>query len=124
MLLAEDEEEVRKMTVIMLKTLGFTVLQAKDGIEAVEIFGQHKDEISCLLCDLTMPHMDGWETIAAIRSVQNDLPVVLASGYDEDSVMLGEHSEQPDFFLNKPYTLKKLGDTVCKAIRVKKGSDQ
>ncbi len=119
-LLAEDEEEVRKMTVIMLKSLGFTVLQAKDGLEAVEIFGQYKDEISCLLCDLTMPQMDGWETITAIRAVRHDLPVVLASGYDEDSVMLGEHTEMPDFFLNKPYTLKKLGDTVCKAISAKR----
>jgi PAS domain S-box-containing protein len=123
-LLVEDEEEVRKMTTVMLKNLGFTVLQAKDGLEAVDVFEQHKDEISCLLCDLTMPHMDGWETIAVIRSVRHDLPVVLASGYDEDSVMMGEHTEQPDFFLNKPYTLKKLGDTVCKAIRVKKESDR
>ena len=115
-LLVEYEEEVSKMTASMLISLGFTVLQARDGVEAVDIFGQHKDEISCLLSDLTMPHMGGWETIAALRAIRHDLPVVLASGYDEASVMAGEHSELPDFFLNKPYNLNKLGDTVCHAI--------
>jgi CheY-like chemotaxis protein len=115
-LLVEDEEQVRKMTAMMLSNLGFTVLQSRDGVEAVEIFEQHKDEISCLLSDLTMPRMGGWETIAALRAIRHDLPVVLASGYDEVSVMAGEHQELPDFFLNKPYDLKKLGDTVCHAI--------
>ena len=115
-LLVEDEEGVRKMTRLALVHLGFTVLQAKDGIEAVEIFGQHKDEISCLFSDLTMPRMGGWETISALRAMRSDLPVVLASGYDEATVMKGEHSELPDFFLNKPYDINKLGDTIGKAI--------
>ena len=115
-LLVEDEECVRKMTAVMLDSFGFTVLQAKDGIEAVEIFRQRKDEISCLLSDLTMPRMGGWETIDALRAIRHDLPVILASGYDEASVMVGDHSELPDFFLNKPYAIKKLGDTVCHAI--------
>ncbi len=115
-LLVEDEEEVRKMTAIMLDSFGFTVLQAKDGVEAVEIFAQRKDEISCLLCDLTMPRMGGWETISAIRAIRHDLPVILASGYDEASVMVAEHPEMPDFFLNKPYAIKKLEDTLGSAM--------
>ena len=119
-LLVEDNEEVRKMTTRMLISLGFTVLQARDGVEAVEIFGQHKDEISCLLSDLTMPRMGGWETIAAVRAIRHDLPVILASGYDEASVMAGEHSEMPDFFLNKPYDFHKLGDMIGQAIARKK----
>ena len=115
-LLVEDEEDLRKMTAIMLDSFGFTVLQARDGVEAVELFGQHKDEISCLFSDLTMPRMGGWETIAALRAIRHDLPVVLASGYDEASVMAGEHLELPDFFMSKPYAINKLGDTVCHAI--------
>ena len=119
-LLVEDEEGVRKMTRLALVHLGFTVLQAKDGIEAVEIFGQHKDEISCLFSDLTMPRMGGWETIAALRAIRHDLPVVLSSGYDEANVMAGEHSELPDSFLNKPYDLDKLGDMIGRAIAKRK----
>ena len=115
-LLVEDEALVRKMTEMMLGSLGYAVLQASDGVEAVEIFVQHKDEISCMLCDLAMPRMGGWETISALRAMRRDLPVILASGYDEATVMKGEHPELPDFFLNKPYDLKKLGDTVCHAI--------
>ena len=110
------------MTGIALVKSGFKVLQARNGVEAVEIFGQHRDEISCLLCDLSMPRMGGWETISALRAIRHDLPVVLASGYDEDSgVMVGEHPELPDFYLNKPYDLNKLGDTIGHAMALKKG---
>ncbi len=119
-LLVEDDESVRKMTEIALVDMGFKVIDAKNGIEAVEIFRHRKDEISCLLCDLTMPHMGGWETISALRAIRNDLPAILASGYDEASVMAGEHHELPDFFLTKPYNINKLGDTIGLAIALKK----
>jgi CheY-like chemotaxis protein len=119
-LLVEDEKSIREMTTIMLVRLGFTVLQAKDGVEAVEIFEKHKNEISCLLSDLAMPRMDGWETITAIRAIRHDLPVILASGYDEATVMAGEHPELPDVFLNKPYALNKLGDMIGRAMALKK----
>ena len=119
-LLVEDEEGVRKMATLALVNMGFTVLQAKDGVEAVEVFRQKKDQISCLLCDLTMPRMGGWETISAIRAIRNDLPIILASGYDEASVMAGEHPELPDFFLNKPYGLGKLGNAIGCVIAGKK----
>jgi len=123
-LLVEDEEAVRKMTAEMLFNMGFAVLEAKDGIEAVAIFEKHKDEISCLLCDLTMPRMGGWETISALRAIRNDLPVVLASGYDESSVMSDEHAELPDFLLSKPYELHKLSDKIGHAIARKAMSRQ
>jgi CheY-like chemotaxis protein len=120
-LLVEDEKVLREMIKFALTSFGFTVLQAKDGIEAVEIFEKHKDEISCLLSDLTMPRMGGWETIAALRAIRHDLPVILASGYNEGSVMAGKHSELPDFFLNKPYDLHKLADAIGQAIARKQG---
>jgi two-component system cell cycle sensor histidine kinase/response regulator CckA len=115
-LLVEDEAALREMTRLALVHFGFTVLLASDGIEAVEIFGQHKDEISCVMSDLTMPRMDGWETIAALRAIRHELPVILASGYDEARAMAGEHTELPDIFLNKPYDINKLGDIIGKAI--------
>ncbi|MFA6293144.1 MAG: PAS domain S-box protein [Victivallales bacterium] len=119
-LLVEDEENVRKMTGIALVDMGFKVIEAGDGVEAVEIFRRRKDEISCLLCDLTMPRMGGWETISALRAIRRELPAVLASGYDEASVMAGEHHELPDFFLTKPYNIKKLGDSIRLAIALQK----
>ena len=66
MLLVEAEVTLRNMATMMITRLGFRVLVAKDGVEALEVFRQHQDEIRCVLCDLTMPGMDGWETLAAL----------------------------------------------------------
>jgi len=114
-LVVEDEEHVRGMVKTMLIHLGFTVLEARDGIEAVEVFRQHLDEIRCVICDLTMPRMDGWETLTALRKLSLTIPVVLSSGYDKELVMAGEHPERPNAFLGKPYQLKELSDTIRRA---------
>ena len=119
-LLVEDEKGLREITEFALVNSGFKVLQACDGIEAMEMFKQYKDEIICMLCDLKMPRMDGWGTISALRAMRQDLPVILTSGYDEKSVMAGEHPELPDFFLSKPYNLYKLVDTIDHTIAQKK----
>jgi PAS domain S-box-containing protein len=111
-LLIEDEDPVRNIAKKMLTRLGYTVIEAKDGVEALEIFQQHQDEISFVLSDLTMPRMNGWETLAALRKLSPDTPVILSSGYDEAKVMAEEHTEQPNAFLGKPYQLKVLRDTI------------
>jgi len=111
-LLVEDEEMVRDMAAAMLKRLGFSVVEAKDGVEAVDVFRKHKDKIRCVLCDNTMPRMNGWETLTALRKLAPDIPVILASGYDEAQVMAGDHAEWPQIFLGKPYKLKGLSDAI------------
>jgi CheY-like chemotaxis protein len=115
-LLIEDEELVRDMTKVMLTRLGYCVLDAKDGFEALEIFQQHQDEILIILSDLTMPRMDGWDTLVALRKLSPDIPVILSSGYDEARVMAGEHPELPNAFLGKPYQLKGLRDTIIRVL--------
>ncbi|MEI6262643.1 MAG: ATP-binding protein, partial [Deltaproteobacteria bacterium] len=115
-LLIEDEEPVRNMARIMLTRLGYTVIEAKDGDEGLEIFKQHQDEIHCVLSDLTMPRMNGWETIAALRKLSPDIPVILSSGYDEARVMADEHTERPNAFIGKPYQLKSLGTAIRRAV--------
>lgn len=116
-LLVEDEEPVRKMSVAMLTRLGFMVLQAKDGVEALEVFRQHKDKIRWVLCDLTMPRMNGWETLSALRTLSPSLPVILASGHDEGRVMADDHPERPNAFLHKPFSRKELAEAIRKAGR-------
>jgi len=115
-LLVEDEEMLRNMAAAMLTLLGFAVLEAKDGVEAVEVFRQRQNEISCILCDLTMPRMNGWETLTALRKLAPDIPVILTSGYDKAHVMAGDHPELPQVFLGKPYKLKGLRDAIGRAI--------
>ncbi|MDO9109646.1 MAG: response regulator, partial [Desulfatirhabdiaceae bacterium] len=111
-----DVEMVREMAATMLAHLGFKVIEAKDGVEAVELFRQHRDEIRCVLSDLTMPRMDGWDTLAALRKLSPDIPVILSSGYDEAQVMAGEHTERPNAFLGKPYQLQGLRDTINRVL--------
>ncbi len=114
-LLVEDEEPVRNVARIMLTRLGYAVLEAKDGAEAVEVFKQHQDDIRCVLSDLTMPIMDGWETLTALRKLSPDIPVILSSGYDEAQVIAGDHPERPNAFLGKPYQLKGLSEAIRRA---------
>lgn len=111
-LVVEDEESIRKLSVTVLARLGLDVLEARDGIEAVEIFRQHADEIRLVLCDLTMPRLDGWGTLLALRKIRPGIRVVLASGHDESEVMAGDHPELPDAFLSKPYLRAQLCDVV------------
>jgi nitrogen-specific signal transduction histidine kinase/CheY-like chemotaxis protein len=113
-LLVEDEDTVRKVAEVMLRRLGLQVLTAVDGAEAVQIFRENQDRIALVLSDLTMPRMNGWETLNALRHLQPDIPVILASGYDEARVMAGDHAEKPQAFLQKPYEMKTLKETLEK----------
>ena len=115
-LLVEDEEMVRTLAVSMLSHLGLVVLEAKDGAEAVKIFRRHQRAVNCVLCDLSMPHMDGWAVLEALRKITPDIPVVLASGYSEQQVMAGVHAEQPQAFLSKPYHFKELREAIVRAL--------
>jgi PAS domain S-box-containing protein len=115
-LLVEDEPMVRNMAQAMLIRLGYEVITACDGSEAVEIFREHKDEFALVLLDLTMPRMGGWETLPALRALRSDIPVILASGYDEAHVFQGDHPELPHAFLHKPYRMKDLKETLGAAL--------
>ena len=119
-LLVEDDEMLRETVATTLTRLGFTVLDAKDGTEAVEVFRQHQDAIRCVLCDLTMPHMNGWETLAALRKRAPGIPVIMTSGYDEAHVMADDYDERPQAFLGKPYDLNALRDALRHALAKRK----
>ncbi len=115
-LLVEDEEMIRNMTTSMLTRMGFKVLEAIDGVNAVEIFQEHQDEIDVVVSDLTMPRMDGWETLVALRRIRPDLPVILASGHDESMALAGDHLISPQAFLHKTYKISTLKESLAKAM--------
>lgn len=107
-LLADDEESVRTMAREMLEILGFKVLVARDGTEALEVFERYAPEIGCVLCDLDMPGRDGYGVLSAVRKLRPEVPVILASGYDEPSSFHGGPREEPQAFLRKPYSMNEL----------------
>ena len=115
-LLVDDDLVVLEITSLMLSTIGFTVLRAIDGIEAVHVFRKHKNEIRLVLSDVSMPRMGGWETLGALREIMPDIPMILASGYGEEQVMDGPHTERPQAFLGKPYNLDALREAIRRTL--------
>ena len=116
-LLVDDDDIIVDITSMMLVRLGFTVLSAGDGIEAMEMFRQHHNEICLVLSDVYMPRMNGWETLSALRRIDPDIPVILISGYGEEQVMEGDHPDLPQAFLGKPYSFEVLKDAIRRALR-------
>jgi len=115
-LLAEDDPVVLKVTVQALRHFGFSVLAAKDGIEALELFRAHQPEIGCIVCDLSMPRLGGWQTLAEIRRLAPTLPAILSSGLDEAAALEGHRGEMPQVFLNKPYDIKLLVSAITQVL--------
>ena len=64
-----------------------------------------------------MPGMDGWETLAALRKIQPNLPAIMVSGYDESEAMSGDHTERPEAFLHKPYAMDEMLNALNRILR-------
>jgi len=107
-LVAENEPVMRDMIEAMLQEFGYEVIVTGDGFDALEKFRERRDDICLVLLDQGIPGMNGLKTLAAMRVLRPDLPVILASGYDEAQVMRGDYPEKPNIFLQKPYHMKEL----------------
>ncbi len=115
-LLADDEETVRKIGRHMLEHLGLSVILAVDGREAVEIFRARHDEIDCVLLDLTMPDMDGEEAFLEMKRIRNDVRVILSSGYSGQEISRRFAGKGLIGFIQKPYVLNVFQKAVREAI--------
>jgi len=115
-LVVDDEELVRTVTRRLLERIGFKVLCAGDGAEAIEVLTKKREEIALIMLDLTMPRMDGNETYREIRRIAPDIPVVLASGYD--AIQASERFDADGLagFVQKPYRSKELEDVLRAAL--------
>ncbi|MFI5399821.1 MAG: PAS domain-containing protein [SAR324 cluster bacterium] len=106
-LLVDDEADIRAVAEKMLTYLGFTVVQAADGQEAIRALRARRTPLVAALVDLTMPGMTGEELVRELRRVQ-DLPVLVMSGYHERDVRNRFIGRQKTGFLQKPFTLSSL----------------
>jgi PAS domain S-box-containing protein len=111
-LVADDEESVRAVCTQMLEHLGFKVLTARDGGEAISVFREHQDEIVCILLDMTMPHLDGEQAFRELRAMKSDIRVVLCSGYNQQDATQRFIGKGLAGFLQKPYSLSALKETL------------
>jgi len=115
-LLVDDEKIVRKLTQRMLERLGFAVLSAADGREAVDVFRAHAADVACVILDLTMPGMDGEAAFRELRRIRSDVRVIMSSGYNEQEVAERFVGKGMAGFLQKPYQLGTLSERLRAAL--------
>ncbi len=107
-LVAEDEEWVRKLVKTVLERYGYTVIEAVDGADAVDKFRENKDTIQLLVSDVIMPKRHGRSVYEEIRKMRPDIKVIFMSGYSEDIVSKECLIEEGVAFISKPISPKEL----------------
>ena len=115
-LLVDDDDSVRKVGRRMLEALGFSVLLANDGKEAIEIFRAQQGAISCVILDLTMPVMDGGDAFRELRAIDPGVLVLLSSGYNEQETMEQFEGSGLAGFIQKPYHVPLLEEKLRKVL--------
>jgi PAS domain S-box-containing protein len=115
-LLAEDDEVVRKLVCTVLEKAGYRVLLAANGREAVEKYREHEDEIELLLFDVAMPEMNGKEAYDAIKASAPHIKAVFISGYAPDDVRTSAVLDENLTLVPKPVSPKGLLQAVREAL--------
>jgi two-component system cell cycle sensor histidine kinase/response regulator CckA len=111
-LLAEDSEPLRELICTILRNQGYTVLDARDGAEALRIANRQSDPIHLLIADVIMPGMGGHELSENLRSLRRDLKVLYVSGYTDDTIFRHGMSDASVTILPKPFTPRELSRKV------------
>ncbi len=107
-LVVDDEETIREVASMMLEDMGFSVLTAEDGVDALAVYRQHQQEIVGVLMDMTMPKMDGKECFRELRRINADVKVILSSGYNELDATSRFVGQGLAGFIQKPYSPEAL----------------
>jgi two-component system cell cycle sensor histidine kinase/response regulator CckA len=92
------------------------VLQANDGLEAIDIFKRHPGDISLVVLDLSMPRMGGEDALPQLRRIRPGVKVLVSSGYSEAETMALFKGQRVSGFIQKPYTSKGLAEKVKSAL--------
>ena len=111
-LLVEDEEGLRQLNARGLASRGYTVLEAGNGVEAIEVLESSDGQIDLVVSDVVMPEMDGPTLLRELRNRNPELKIIFVSGYAEDAFQKHLPSDGQFAFLPKPFTLKQLVNAV------------
>jgi two-component system, cell cycle sensor histidine kinase and response regulator CckA len=107
-LLVEDEEGLRSLNARGLRSRGYSVIEASNGIEAMEALDQKNGAVDLVVSDVVMPEMDGPTLLKTMRGRNPDLKIIFVSGYAEDAFEKSLPENQQFAFLPKPFTLSQL----------------
>ena len=108
-LIVDDEAQVREVLRRMVEAHGHSVLEAGDGVEALEKLGEHGVDLA--IVDLMMPRMDGLELMGRMRADHADTKVIVISGYD-DVIDFAERERDVVMTLRKPFELNDVADAL------------
>jgi PAS domain S-box-containing protein len=122
-LLVEDEEMLRDLGVIILESEGYRVLAAKDGVEAVAIFEEHRDDIGLVVCDLGLPRLGGREVFLKMKESRPGVRAIVASGYLEPAIRSEMLKAGVLDTIQKPYDFNELLTKIRSAIGPEEDDD-
>lgn len=111
-LMVDDEGMILDVGGKMLRTMGYHVLTASGGREAVELYKKHRSDIDFVILDMIMPGMSGGDTYKALMEIDKKTRVILTSGYDAEDKASSILSQGKAAFIQKPFNLKALSDKI------------
>ncbi len=107
-LLVDDEAAVRDVARPMMESEGFKVISAVDGRQGLDIYRERADEVDLVLLDMSMPNMDGEQTLKEMQRIRSDIRVILSSGYNEREAVDRFADKGLAGFIHKPYQRREL----------------
>ncbi len=111
-LVVDDEDSIREITKTSLETYNYQAMTAKDGIEAIAIYAEHREKISVVLTDIVMPSMDGITTIRTLQKINPGVKIIAVSGLAAKDKINATSKMGVKAFLAKPYTAQQLLQTI------------
>jgi CheY-like chemotaxis protein len=115
-LFADDDELCLDVGVQILQKLGYSVLRARDGQEALEVFEDNKNTVDLVILDMRMPY-NGGRAFDQLRRIKSDVKVIIASGYTEDQRIREMYEQGCIGFIQKPFRINKLSEKILKALQ-------
>lgn len=116
-LLVDDNEIVLSTGCDVLEGMGYRVMTAEDGREAVEVYQEHGDKIDIVILDVVMPRLSGPEALDAIKAINPKVKAMFATGYDKLSMLGREKSEIEEKVISKPFAISVLSQAISELLQ-------
>jgi PAS domain S-box-containing protein len=111
-LLVDDEEMVLEVAEKLLKTMGYHVLTAREGTEAIEVYKKHRETVDLVVLDIIMPKVKGGEVFNCLIEINPDIKVLLSSGYSIDGEASKILERGAKGFIQKPFDVERLSESI------------
>lgn len=112
----DDEEVIRHLAKDVLKSLGYQIIVASSGKEAIRLYEQRSTDVALVILDMIMIQMSGEETYAELKKINPDVKIILSSGYSRDGATTRLLKEGAAACVQKPYTMGNLARVVRKTL--------